>query len=340
MAGVLDGHWRVAQGTDSWQPGGVLLGGVSGSGKSMMARLMCERLGVPFAETDATRYAEVTYKGLQLPQMFIPLIREAARMIDARKAAEEGDDFQPDWHPKSGKDAEDSIFQREDLAEVVALAQTGVVLLDEFDKWMGRVNHVTGQAETQIQSELLKMLEGSHEFVTATDDEVGAPFDTHRVLIICAGAFVRLYGLVRQRLHQDADPRQQMMDDQFWESILPEDFERFGLLPELAGRLSRHIFTRPLQVEHMREILTQPGGVLDYYRRRYESAGVVWGLDEGSVTHMISVAMAHRTGARALSFVAHRMLGSDMLFDALTADTRMVVRLPVNDPKAHLEVLP
>jgi ATP-dependent Clp protease ATP-binding subunit ClpX len=340
LAAILDGHWRIAQGVDTWQPGGVLLGGPTGTGKSMTARLMCERLGLPFAETDATRYAEVTYKGLQLPQMFIPLIREAGRMIDARKAelADGEQSLTPEWAPKSDKDGEDSIFKRDDIDEVVALAQTGVVLLDEFDKWMGRVNHVTGQQETQIQSELLKMLEGSHEFVTATDDEVGTPFDTHHVLIICAGAFVRLYNIVRGRLHEDADPRQQMMDDHFWESIAPEDFEKFGLLPELAGRLSRHIFTRPLREEHMRQILTQPGGILEYYRRRYEACGVKWGLDDASVTHMISVAMQYRTGARALSFVAHRMLGSDALYDALTADTQMVVRLPVNATKARLEV--
>lgn len=339
MAAVLDGHWRVAEGIDDWQPGGVLLAGPSGTGKSMTARLMCRALGLPFAETDATRYAEVTYKGLQLPQMFIPLIRAAARMIDERKATDQDPDAPaiPSWAPRPNREGEDSIFKREDLDDVVALAEKGVILLDEFDKWMLRVNHVTGQQETSIQSEILKMIEGSHEFVTATDDEVGVPFNTHHVLIICAGAFIRLQGLVRQRLHEDADPRAQLMDDHFWDSVKPEDFERFGLLPELAGRLSRHLFTRQLQDRHMRTILTAAGGLLDYYRRRYEDLGVEWGLDDNSVSHMIQVAMEHRTGARALSFVCHRMLGSDTLFEASTAEMRTVVRLPVGAHRARLE---
>ena len=75
---------------------------------------------------------------------------------------------------------------------------------------MQRVNHVTGQKDTAIQGELLKMIEGSHEFVTATDDEVGVPFDTSKVLIICAGAFVGLYQQVRARLHEDSDVKAQI----------------------------------------------------------------------------------------------------------------------------------
>ena len=86
MSVILDGQWRIAQGIDDAQPGGVLLGGFSGTGKTMTARMMCTHLGLPYAETDATRYAEVTYKGLQLPQIFIPLLREAARMKEIGRA--------------------------------------------------------------------------------------------------------------------------------------------------------------------------------------------------------------------------------------------------------------
>src|SRR5947207_6217639 len=59
MSVILDGQWRVAQGLDRSQPSGVLLGGFSGTGKTMTARMMCGHLGLPYAETDPTRYAEV-----------------------------------------------------------------------------------------------------------------------------------------------------------------------------------------------------------------------------------------------------------------------------------------
>jgi ATP-dependent Clp protease ATP-binding subunit ClpX len=336
MAVVLDGLWQVHQGQQARSPGGVLLGGRSGTGKTMTARLMCQHLGLPYAETDATRYAEVTYKGLQLPQMFIPLLREAARMKDAEEGEAPPDDLTPSWLPKPVKGAADALFKREDIDEVVARAQTGVILLDEFDKWMLRINHVTGQKDTAMQSELLTMIEGSHEFVTATDDEVGVPFDTSQVVIICAGAFVGLYNIVRRRLHEDADPKAQQMDESFWNAITPEDFERFGLLPELAGRLSRHIFTRPLQTHHMREILTRPGGILDYYRQRYESCGVGWEVGTGGELEIVKQAMQHETGARALEFVANRMLGGEVLFEALVAERPLRVRLEPNMAKAQL----
>jgi len=324
LATVLDGQWRIGQGLDVRQPGGVLLGGRSGTGKTMSARIMCEHLGLPYAESDATRYAEVAYKGLQLPQMFIPLLQAAARMKDGDKPPEH----------------QDSIFKRPDLAEIVESAQHGVILLDEFDKWMQRVNHVTGKQDTAIQGELLKMIEGSHEFVTATDDEVGTAFDTSKVLIICAGAFVGLYHIVRQRLHEDSDPKAQQMDDTFWDRIVPEDFERFGLLPELAGRLSRHIFTRPLQTHHMREILTRPGGILEYYRKRYEDAGTRWEIGDAGVIHIVAEAMKRETGARALEFVADRMLGGERLFDASVAERPLRLVLEPNMHKAELRPCP
>jgi ATP-dependent Clp protease ATP-binding subunit ClpX len=338
MAAIFDGQWRVAQGIDATQPGGILLGGLSGTGKTMTARMMCEHLGLPYAETDATRYAEVTYKGLQLPQMFIPLMREAARMKDAEQGEPPVDDFTPAWATKAEKGAADALFKREDIDEIVARAQTGVILLDEFDKWMLRVNHVTGYRDTAIQSELLKMIEGSHEFVTATDDEVGVSFDTHKVLIICAGAFVGLYQQVRARLHEDSDAKAQQMDENFWNAIAPEDFEKFGLLPELAGRLARHVFTRPLQAGHLRKILTWPGGVLDYYRKRYEDCGVRWDVGDAGITWLVSEAAQHRTGARALDHVAHKMLGGELLFEASVGDGPRRICLNPNSPRA--QVLP
>ncbi len=340
MAVILDGQWRVAQGMDPSQPSGVLLGGFSGTGKTMTARKMCSHLGLPYAETDATRYAEVGYKGLQLPQMFIPLLREAARMIDDEKATEiqsDKDTDAPAWAPKEKKDPRSDVFQREDIDEVVARAETGVVVLDEFDKWMQRVNHFSGQKDTAIQSEFLKMIEGSHEWVSATDDlEVGATFATHRVLIICAGAFISLYPIVRARLHQDTDAKAQHMDENFWNAIIPEDFERFGLLPELAGRLARNIFTRPLQAQHMKTILTWPGGILDYYRRRYEGCGARWDVSDAGVNWLVAEAMHHKTGARALDHVAHRMLGGEVLFQASTSEGAVAVRLEPNWPTAKV----
>lgn len=323
MAAIFDGQWRIAQGLDEKNPGGVLVFGPSGTGKSASLRAMAQHVGLPYAETDATRYAEVGYKGLQLPQMFIPLLHAAARLKDGVEA----------------QGHQDSVFKRDDLPEIVELAQHGVILLDEFDKWMDRINHFTGKQDTAIQGELLKLIEGSTEFVTATDDEVGVQFDTSKVLIICAGAFVRLYRVVRHRLGEEADPKMQQLDENFWNRVVPQDFEQFGLLPELTGRLSRHVVTRQLRTEDMREILTNPGGVLEYYRRRFEGCGVRWDIGDGGVLHIVAQAMKHETGARALEFVANRMLGGELLYEASVAERPLRLVLEPNMHRAELRPL-
>src|SRR5207253_2981136 len=86
----------------------------------------CGHLGLPYAETDATRYAEVGYKGLQLPQMFIPLLREAARMkdLEAQEVAPDGDQMVPAWAPKPEKDPQNDVFKRDDIEDVIERAST------------------------------------------------------------------------------------------------------------------------------------------------------------------------------------------------------------------------
>src|SRR5205823_13818633 len=123
--------------------------------KSHTTRLMCQHLGLPFAEIDATRYTEAGYKGLEVRQMFLPLLEAAAQMIDAER---EGAAFRLDHQHREG-----SVLRRSDIAEVVPRAQSGVILFDEFDKWMLRVNHVTGQKDRALQSELLTIIEGPKE---------------------------------------------------------------------------------------------------------------------------------------------------------------------------------
>jgi len=310
LAVLLNRQWQVHEGRLR-HAHGALLGGFSGSGKSMCSRVMCQHLGLPFAELDATRYTEAGYKGLDLRQMFLPLLESAAHMIDAERA---GTAYRLDSERHEG-----SVLKRPDIKEVVRRAQTGVILLDEFDKWMLRVNHVTGQKDRAIQSELLKMIEGSHEYVNSGDEEIGVIFDTSRVLIICAGSFIGLLQQVRKRMHGDADDFTIMLGETFWNQIVPEDFERFGLLPELTGRLSTHIFTRPLEKDHLTTILKRPESALQEYRQQFEEAGCKWAVNEAGVLELAAKAMERNIGARALEFVLWKYMNA-ALFEAATRE--------------------
>jgi ATP-dependent Clp protease ATP-binding subunit ClpX len=327
LAALLDRQWMVHQGILD-RSSGAILSGRSGTGKTMTARLMCQHIGLPYAEADATRYTEGGYKGLDLPQIFIPLLEEAARMKDATHAARMEGLGQP-------ATKHTSVLKRPDIEEVVEIAQTGVILLDEMDKWMLRINHVTGQTDKSIQSELLKMIEGSIEYVSDSDEEIGIQFDTSKVLIICAGAFVGLFQQVARRQHHDSDDRDYLQQESFWNQITPEDFEKYGLLPELAGRLSRHIFTRPLRVDDLRAILRREGGLIEEYRTRFEAYGCQWAVSEAGEIRIASIAIERDTGARALEHVMSKKFDL-ALFEAAVSEVPVKVVLEPSMDKAEV----
>lgn len=310
LAVLLNRQWQVHEGKLS-HARGALVAGFSGSGKTFSVRLMCKHLGLPFAELDATRYTEAGYKGMELRQMFLPLLEATAQMIDAERKESS---FRLDRDNAGG-----SVLRRSDLKEVVRRAETGVILLDEFDKWMLRINHVTGQRDSAIQSEILKMIEGSKEYVTDGDDKLGVLFDTSRVLIICAGSFIGLLQQVRKRMGGDRDDNTVMLSENYWNQIVPEDFERFGLLPELTGRLSTHIFTRPLEKDHLTAILKREDSALHEYRTQFEELGCKWAVDEAGVLGLAQKAIERNIGARALDFVLWKFF-HDALFEASVAE--------------------
>src|SRR5437773_7793927 len=235
MAALLERQWMVSEGRFD-KSSAALLAGRSGTGKTMSARLMCSHLDLPYAEADATRYTESGYKGLDLQHMFLPLLEATARMKDASVEARHSALGTPPKRPPS-------VIMRDDIQELIEVAQTGVILLDEFDKWMLRINHVTGEKDKAIQAELLKVIEGSVEYVSDSDEEVGIQFDSSRVLIICAGAFVGVCQQIARRLGMgEVEHQAYLQQENFRQQVVPEAFEGYVLLPELAARLSRHIF--------------------------------------------------------------------------------------------------
>ena len=110
-------------------------------------------------------------------------------------------------------------------------------------------------------------------------------------------------------------------------------------LPDLAGRLSRHIFTRPLTTEHLRTILTREGGLLQEYRQRYESYGCRWAVGDGGIISMVEAASRLSTGARALDHIVDKRLGGELLFQASTSERDCRVTLEPGWPKARLEYM-
>lgn len=329
MAVLLDRQVGVVHGLYG-RASGAIVAGWTGSGKTMLAEAMCQLSGLPFVSVNATQYTEVGYAGLDLKQMFLPLIEAAARSYDY------GRELAP-YHVEP-RHVGASVLKRppDELKEIVELAQTGVILLDEFDKWCHRQNHATGRMDTAIQADLLKMVEGSIEYVTDDEDEVGIPFNTNRVLILCAGAFVGLARHAAKRLDLEAGYDR---DPTFWDKIEPSDFVRYGLIPELAGRLSTHIFTRPLQAHHLAEIMQQPGGIIHEYKERFEEElNCEWKVEEAAIRQLAAAALEMDTGARGVEHICWQRF-SEALFDASITHGPTQVHLNVNEPRARVSKL-
>jgi ATP-dependent Clp protease ATP-binding subunit ClpX len=317
--GVSNGDWNKA---DS-----AILAGNSGSGKTYLVKMMCKYSNLPFADTNATQYTESGYAGEDLSQMFLPLLEAAAVQIDEEHALYEG-------LPMLGKSEAgvSSVLHRDDIDEIVNRASTGVILLDEFDKWAHRINHHTGRLDTAIQSELLKMVEGSFVYISDDEDEVGVPFDTSKVLIICAGAFVGLSKLVLKRLDQG----EHFADTgAFWNLIEQVDFVKYGLIPELAGRLSKIITLTPLRKEHLARIIRLPYGPIEELKERFEQVNCEWDVSDTAITYLADIALRREVGARGIDSVIWSVF-SDALYAACVSERPTRVTLRVNQNKAEI----
>lgn len=315
VAVLLERQLMVATG-DLPTASGAIVAGRTGTGKTMLLRLACAACGLPFAEANATQYTDAGYVGLNLPQMFLPLLRAAQVMYDADNGTEGG--------PLASR----SLAEQQ---AIIARAERGVVLLDEFDKWMLQGDDMSGRnVGKKLQAELLKMVEGTTEYVSATEDDLGIPFDTRKVLIVCCGAFVGLPQIVRRHLGADTP----VTDQVIWEFVEPPDFVRFGLLPELAGRLSTHIFLRPMTETMLVEILNTPGGITDEYSRRFARYGVRWGVSDAGLRRLASHALSLDTGARGVENEMWTTFG-EALFRAATGEFSEV-RYEVGDPEGQL----
>ena len=329
LAQLLRRQAQVAAGLHE-QSHGAIAFGPTGAGKTMLCRAMCGISGLAFADVNATQYTDKGYIGADLSQIFLSLIQAALRAETADRAAK---------GKKQRRQRPDSILKTADelLEPAVKRAEVGIVLLDEFDKWMISDAHDPAGANKQrqgainasesrnvgkkLQAELLKIVEGGEVWVSDAEDELGIAFDTTRVLIICAGAFVDLERIMSRRLGRDLKGQPEL-----WEQSIPRDFEEYGILPELTGRLSTHISFKPLREETMIALMAEEGGVLDEYRRRFAMEDTELRMDEAGELMVAKSALQLGIGARGLRHTMERVFRT-ALYDAGAHHGRGVVLL-------------
>lgn len=323
LATLLRRQWLVSQGRYD-RAHGAIAAGPSGSGKTMLIRVMCQAAGLPFAEVNATQFTDSGYVGMNLSQMFLPLIQSAIALHRSELEETYGASVLEGILDDETGDSVLKVDHRI-LGPAMERAASGIVLLDEFDKWMigethdpgGRNKTVRpGQQPTEgrnvgrkLQAELLKMVEGSDVYVTDREDELGAVFNTERVQIIAAGAFIGIDKIIGARTGRE------MKDDpRLWERTEPKDFEDYGLLPELAGRLPVHLAFKPLREDHIIQML-QDHGLLEEFTDRFSDEGCGLRIEDGALQVLAKSALNLSIGARGLRHIMERTF-TPALFEA------------------------
>lgn len=255
----------------------ILLIGPTGCGKTLLAKTLAKKLNVPFVIADATTLTEAGYVGDDVENILLNLLRVTDNNIN--------------------------------------LAQKGIIYIDEIDKITRKSENpsitrdVSGEG---VQQALLKIIEGTVASVPPYGgrkhpQEKNIQIDTREILFICGGTFEGLEGIINYRMGKNnigfkADIRNNKEKYyKLMENVLPDDLIKYGLIPELVGRLHIVSTLEILGKDTLIKILTQPkNAIVKQYKKIFELEGVELDLTSGALEAIVEESIKRKTGARGL----------------------------------------
>ncbi|MCS7231764.1 MAG: ATP-dependent Clp protease ATP-binding subunit ClpX [Elusimicrobiota bacterium] len=294
------------------QKSNILLIGPTGNGKTLLAETLAKLLNVPFAIVDATVYTEAGYVGEDVENILLRLLQAANYDV--------------------------------------GLAEIGIVYIDEIDKLSRKsdspsiTRDVSGEG---VQQALLKILEGTIANVPPQGGrkhpyQEFIQVNTKNILFICGGAFEGLDRIVKERINKKnigfLQQNHKNEEIEWWRYIQPQDLIKYGLIPELVGRLPVVAFTQELTEQQLKEVLTKPkNSLIKQYKKLFELEGIELEFTEDAISEIAHLSKLQNTGARSLKTILENIL-TNVIFEL--SENRQVEKCIINADVVKDEVKP